>query len=82
MVHANASTAHAIEVLSGRMGEVAEHSQVQTLRVAVAVAQQLEKEIEAAATSTAVTAEIQMRTAVEWMRRDIQAQIDQNRADI
>ena len=47
----------------------------------MAVAQQLEKEIEAAATSTAVTVEIQTRTAVEGMRRDVQAQIDQNRVD-
>ena len=42
----------------------------------------MEKEIEAAPMSTAATAKIQMRTAVEGMRRDIQAQIDQNRADI
>ena len=43
--------------------------------------QQLEKEITAAAMSTTATAEITMRTVVEGVRRDIQAQIDQNRAD-
>ena len=79
--HANASAAHAVEVLSGRVQEVAEHSQAQTSCVAVAVAQQLEKEIEAAAMSTATTAEIQTRTAVEGMRRDVQAQIEQTRVD-
>ena len=79
---AEANAAHAVEVLSGCVQEVAEHSQAQTSRVAEAVAQQLEKEIEAAATSTAATAEIQTRTAVEGMRRDVQVQLDQNRVDI
>ena len=78
---ANASAAHAVEVLSGRMQEVAEQSQVQMSRVAVAVAQQLEKEIEAATSSTAATAEIHTRTAVEGMRRDVKAQIEKTRAD-
>ena len=54
---------------------------MQTSRVAVAVAQQLEKEIEAAASSTAATAEIHMCTAVEGMRRDVQAQIEKTRVD-
>ena len=34
-----------------------------------------------AATSTAATAKITMRTVVEGVRRDIQAQIEQTRAD-
>ena len=34
-----------------------------------------------AATSTAVTAEVQTRTVVEGMRRQVQAQIEQNRVD-
>ena len=79
---ADASVAHAIEVLSRCVQEVAEHSQAQTSRIVVAAAQQLEKEIEAAATSTAMTTEIQTRTAVEGMRRDVQAQLDQTRADV
>ena len=41
----------------------------------------MEKEIEAAVMRTAATAEIQMRTAVGGIRRDVQAQIDQNPAD-
>ena len=45
------------------------------------VTQQLESEIQAAAMSTAMTAEIKMRTAVEGMRRDVQLQIDQHRKD-
>ena len=43
--------------------------------------QRLEKEIGAAAISTAATAKVTMRKAVEGVRRDIQAQLDQNRAD-
>ena len=78
---ADASAAHAVEVLSGCVQEVAEQSQVQTSRVAVAVAQQLEKEIEAAASSTAATAEIHTCTVVEGMRRDVQPQIEQTRVD-
>ena len=34
-----------------------------------------------AATSTTTTAEVMMRTVVEGVRRDIQAQLDRNRAD-
>ena len=76
MAHADVSTAHAVEVLMGCVQEVAEHSQAQTLRVAKAVTQNLEKVIEAAATSTATTAEIQTCTAVEGIRRDVQTQIE------
>ena len=79
---AEASAAHGVEVLSGHMQEVAEHSQAQTSRVAEAVALKLEKEIEAAAMSTAATAEIQRRIAVEGMCCDVQAQLDQSRADV
>ena len=41
----------------------------------------MEREITAAATSTAVTAEVTTRTVAEGLRKDVQAQIDQNRAD-
>ena len=68
MARANVSATHAVEVLSGRVQEGAEQSQVQMSHVAVAVAQQFEKEIEAGVSSTAATAEIHMRTAVEGMR--------------
>ena len=57
------------------------HSEGRTSRIAEAVTQKLEKEIEAAAMSAAVTVEVQTRTAVEGMRRDVQAQIEQNPAD-
>ena len=58
MAHADVSTAHAIEVLSGCVQEVARYSEAQMSRVAEAVAQKLEKEIEGAVTSTAVTTKI------------------------
>ena len=67
MARANASTAHAVEVLSGRVQKVAAHSDAQTSRVAKAVTRQLESEIQAAAMSTAATAELHTRAAVEGM---------------
>ena len=78
---ADASTAHAIEEIEGRVREVAAYSDAEASRVAETVTQQLEREIHAAATSTAVTVETQTRTAVEAMHRDVQAQFGQNRAD-
>ena len=45
------------------------------------VAQQLEKEVKAVATSTAATAETSTRTAVEGIRCEVQAQINQTRTD-
>ena len=45
------------------------------------VTQRLEKEIVAAAMSTAAMAEVNTRTVVEGVRRDIQAQLEQTRAD-
>ena len=45
------------------------------------VTQRLEREIVAAVTSTATMAEVTMRTVVEGVRRDIQVQLEQNRAD-
>ena len=50
-------------------------------RAVEGVTRQLESEIQAVAMSTAITAEIKMRTAVEGMRRDVQSQIDQHRKD-
>ena len=50
-------------------------------RIAETVTQQLEREIHAAAMSTATTAKIQTCVAVEGMCRDVQAQFEQNRAD-
>ena len=60
---------------------MAEHSEAQTSRIAEAVTHQLEREMAAAGTSIATTVEAQMRTAVEGMHRDVQAQIKQNRVD-
>ena len=59
----------------------AEHLEVQTSCVAEAVTQQIEREIEATATRTAATNEVQMCTVVGGMRRDVQAQIEQNCVD-
>ena len=60
---------------------MAAYSDAQALCIAADVTLRLEGEIVAAVTSTAATAEIMMRTVVEGVRRDIQAQIEQTRAD-
>ena len=78
---ADASAAHVVEVLSKHVQKSAAETEATMLRTVGTVVQQLEQEIAVAATSTAATAEITMRTAVDGMRRDVQAQIDQNRAD-
>ena len=75
------STAHITDALSKRVGEVMAETEAKTSHVVGTVAQQLEKEIQAVALSTAATAETMTCTAVEGMRRDVQAQIEQNRAD-
>ena len=76
-----ASAAKAVEVMEGRVQQLAHESGVHTSRVAEEVTQRLEAEINAAATSTAATAQTQMREAVDVMRRELQAQMEQNLAD-
>ena len=78
---ADANTARTAEEISSRVKEAVEYSDAQASRGAVDVAQRLEKEIVAAATSTATTTEITTRTVVEGVRRDIQAQLEQTHAD-
>ena len=51
------------------------------MRVAAEVTQRLESEIQAATTSTAVTADVNMHTTVEGVRQEVQAQLEQNRVD-
>ena len=77
--HADASTAHAVEVLSGCVQEVVMHSEAQASRVAKMVTRQLEGEIQAVVASATMNANINVRTMVEGMRREVQAQIEQNR---
>ena len=79
--HADASTMHAVEVLSEHIQKMAVDTEVKMSCNVGTVVQQLEQEVATAATSTAVMAEIMMRTIVEGMRRDVQVQIEQNRTD-
>ena len=80
-VAADASAARTAEEISCRVKEAVEYSDAQASHVAADVTQRLEKEIVVAVTSTAATAEINTRTVVEGVRRDIQAQLEQTRAD-
>ena len=81
MAQANASTAHAVEEITGCVQEVAAYLDAQALRITTEVTQRLESEIVAAVTSTATTADVSTCTVVEEVRRDVQAQLEQNRAD-
>ena len=67
--------------MEGRVRQFAHESGVHTSRVAEEVTQRLEAEINATATSTAATAQTQMRKAVDVMRRELQAQMEQNLAE-
>ena len=81
MVQADASTAHTVEEIMGCVRELAAYSDAQASRVITEVTQQLESEIVAAVTSTTVTADVNTCTVVEEMHRDVQAQLEQIRAD-
>ena len=76
VVQAVASTTHITDALSKRVGEVVAETEAKTSHVVGMVAQQLAQEIQAAASSTAVMAEITTCATVEGMRRDVQAQIE------
>ena len=63
------------------MSEVATGMEAKTSRTIGAIAQQLEREIEVFAVSTATTSKQRMQSAVDGLRAEIRAQISQNRAD-
>ena len=81
MAVADVSATRAIEEIASHVKEVAEYSNAQASHVTADVTQGLEHKIVAVATSTTATAEATMHTVVEGVRRDIPAQIDQNRMD-
>ena len=78
---AEASVSQVANVLSGQVQQVAVQTSFEMSRIAEKVTQQLESEINAAASSTPTTAEVNMCVAIEVMRRDIQSQLDQSRED-
>ena len=80
-MQAEASAAKAVEVMEGCVQQLAHESGVHMLRVIEEVTQRLETEINAAATSTAAIAQTQTRDAVEGIRRDLEAQMEQNLAE-
>ena len=78
---AEASAARSVEHVAAEVEQVAAYNNAQASRVAADVTARLEHEVQAAATSTVATAELMTRTVVEGVRREIQAQLDSNRAD-
>ena len=75
---AKASTAHIADALSKCMSKVAADMEAKTSCAIGAIAQQLEREIEAVVVSTTVMSEQRMRLAVDGLRTETQAQLFQN----
>ena len=75
------SVARVVAEVDEKVAKVAEYSDARASHVAADVTARLEKDIQAAASSAAATAEVTTRTVVEGARRDIQAQLDVYRAD-
>ena len=78
------SEVNAVQVraeMEAQVCKVAKYSDARTSHVAADVTARLEEDIKAAASSTAATTEVNMRTVVEGARREIQAQLDIYRAD-
>ena len=78
---ADESTMHTVEVLTEQMRQTAAETEAKVSRTVGTVVQQLEQEITAVAMSPAATAQVTTRTMVEGVKRDVQAQMDKNRAD-
>ena len=76
-----ASTAHVVNALSKCMKEVAAHTKEQTSCVVGTIVQQLDKEIEATAVSATVVSERHTRSAVDNLRDEVKAHLEQNRAN-
>ena len=79
---ADISISSIADVLTGKVQQVTAQFEARTLHVVGQVAQQLEKEVKAVATSTAAIAETSTRAAVEGIRCEVQAQINQTRTDL
>ena len=77
---AESSTSQVVGMLSHKVDQVAAQTTAQMSHVA-AVTQQLEKNIEAATTSAVATAKDTTQLEAEKIHRNIQAQIEQIRAD-
>ena len=58
------------------------HTEAQTSQIAGEVIQRLEKEIEATATSTAATTEGRTRDVMQELRRNFQATLERNQAEL
>ena len=65
--------------VAGEVRRVVDQSQAQTSHAVGSIVQQLEKEIEVAASSTTAMSERAMRMAMAEVRSEFQAQLDQTR---
>ena len=79
---AEANTSSVLGAVSGEVKRVVEQTQAQMSHAIGSVVQQLEKEIEVAASSATAMSERGTQMAVAYVRRDCQAQIEQTRAEL
>ena len=75
-VQAEVSTERVAEWMEGRLQALASHTEAQMSQVAGEVIQRLKKGIEAAATSTAVTAEGRTQGVIQELRHNFQADLE------
>ena len=79
---AEANTSSVLGEFTGEVKLVVEQTQAQTSHAVGSAVQQLEKEIEVAASSATATSERATQMAVADVRRDFQAQLEQTRAEV
>ena len=72
-VHAKARIVQAVSALSERIRGLVVHMEKQMSHVVGTIAQQLEKEIEAAVVSTAMTSERHTSSVVDGLRNEVKA---------
>ena len=82
VAQAKATTVRTISALSDRMRETVVGTEAKTFCAIGTMAQYLGKEIEAATVSAAAMSEWHMRMATDDVRKEVQAQLVQNRADL
>ena len=81
VVQTEAKTAQAVMALAERVRESVVETEASTSHTVRSVVQQLEREIEATTMGAIVTSEMKTKSAVQGLRGESKAHLDQNRAD-
>ena len=78
---AEKTAVQAVLELAERVRETVVETEAHTSRTVGSIIQQLEREIQAATSGAAMTSEQKTKSAVEGLRGEIKAHLEQNRAD-